>query len=1192
MNKDEISQLSKKLHSVAKIEFPKFELPSIPKNGLFMTNENSKILFENNIGSYDIKNDIIILNNGETFKGKVDIIGKNYTLVEGEYKWPSGQIFNGSFLDDNKYKGTLSFKNGNEFYGIFNNENFEGDGKFNWNDNEYIEGNFRKGKINGLGTLKKNNYLLKGNFIDSVLNGKIIEFKVNLNGNVYEFEEFNFINGEFNDKIIKLKKDNNDCVLSGRNYNNAKINPNKRKINITNIELRALNDCFHLINSIIPIIQQPSIPEEGLIVTKEEENYFEFQNGIHANYDENKEEYELVLPNGEKLINGWLENTPQNKYWMEKGKYIWPSGQEYNGSFTEDNKFNSDDAELKYKNDWTYKGQFENGKLNGKGIFEWSNKNKIDSYFSNGKINGIFNIKWGNILLEGNISDSSIIGFEATIDKHLYKIQKIDKTKVEDDLIIDKDKDEYISVSYRIEKNEIILNNLIENKQQFLDILNSNLEFPNIEPFSIQDKVLIEEKCIKEIIFSDGIIYNKETKTLLLPNKEVFKGELKKDENNNNAYLLDEGEYEWPSGQKYIGKFNENNTFKDNEDLKIIFKNKCIYSGKFKNGKPFGKGDIKWDNGDYIIGNYQGGEVFGETNIKKNNIILKGNYINSIINGVIKDINITINQNNYKISNLTINKGIIEEDYLNIEDDENNKTKVQLNDENKKILSEEEYKHFKLNDKNIVSLFKSLSKIRKINLPYYSSPSIPENGLVFPDDIEKHFVNIKFSNNETFKGTIKYNNDRDFLDEGVYEWPFGQKYKGRFRENKFDSEKAELYYKNEWRYIGGFKLGKLQGYGEYENEMGEIIKGNFEQGKMDNNIIIKTKNIYFEGNLKDSINELYIKNFKGKINNSNYEIYDFKINDKNIRFKKDNISFYSEISKGWKLKLIESLLVKATSYNHNFFYNEPYKKESSNENRIKMLKIQDNINSEKISKLSIYYNKLSKENRIIKGEIGRILGVNLDQQLSFNELMYKMKVTNKISKNDAKSLSSKIDYFNKIKELSKNKNYNDIEEREILKICDNKLLKEMENEIHLINQDINNLRKEREIIEKEKNSKEKELKDLNYLYNIINQNYNELKNQKIKIEDDTKLIEQKIKDVKNENDYLDKYLNNIKNNSKKNNKIIISNKIKNLEAENHKILNEINEKQEIINNGNKEKEDLLKRIKEFEDIIKKQKNNK
>ena len=257
-----------------------------------------------------------------------------------------------------------------------------------------------------------------------------------------------------------------------------------------------------------------------------------------------------------------------------------------------------------------------------------------------------------------------------------------------------------------------------------------------------------------------------------------------------------------------------------------------------------------------------------------------------------------------------------------------------------------------------------------------------------------------------------------------------------------------------------------------------------------------------------------------------------------------------------------------------------------------MLKIQDNINSEKISKLSIYYNKLSKENRIIKGEIGRILGVNLDQQLSFNELMYKMKVTNKISKNDAKSLSSKIDYFNKIKELSKNKNYNDIEEREILKICDNKLLKEMENEIHLINQDINNLRKEREIIEKEKNSKEKELKDLNYLYNIINQNYNELKNQKIKIEDDTKLIEQKIKDVKNENDYLDKYLNNIKNNSKKNNKIIISNKIKNLEAENHKILNEINEKQEIINNGNKEKEYLLKRIKEFEDIIKKQKNNK
>ena len=731
MNKDEISQLSKKLHSVAKIEFPKYEFPSIPKNGLFMINENSKILFENNIGSYDTKNDIILLNNGETFKGKMNITGKNYTLVEGEYKWPSGQIFNGHFLDDNKYKGTFIFNNGNKFYGTFNNENFEGNGKFNWNDNEYIEGNFRKGKINGIGILKKKNYLLKGNFIDSVLNGIINEFKVNLNGDIYEFEEFNFKNGKFEDEIIKLKKNNNICILSERSYNNIKIYPNKRKINITYNELRVLNDCFHLINNIIPKIQQPSIPEEGLIVTREEEYNLEFQNEIHANYNEDKEEYELFLPNGEKLIKGWLENTSQNKYWIAKGRYIWPSGQEYYGTFNEDNKFDSDYAELKFENEWIYKGQFENGKLKGKGIFEWSNKNKLDSYFSNGKINGKCTIKWGNILFEGNISNSSIIGFEAIIDRHLYKIRKIDKTKVEDDLIIDKDADECISVPYKIENNEIILNYLIDNKQEFLDILNSILQFPNIEPFSITDNVLIEEKCIKEIIFSDGIIYNKETKTLILPNKEVFKGELKKDENNNNAYLLDEGEYEWPSGQKYIGKFNEKNTFKDNEDLKIIFKNKCTFSGRFKNGKPLGKGDIKWDNGDYIIGNYQGGEVFGETNVKKNNIILKGNYINSIINGEIKDINITINQNNYKISNLTINKGIIEENYLNIEDDENNKVKVQLNDENKKILSEEEYKQFELNDKNIVSLFKSLSKIRNINLPYYSSPSIPENGFRF-----------------------------------------------------------------------------------------------------------------------------------------------------------------------------------------------------------------------------------------------------------------------------------------------------------------------------------------------------------------------------------------------------------------------------------------------------------------------------
>ena len=48
-------------------------------------------------------------------------------------------------------------------------------------------------------------------------------------------------------------------------------------------------------------------------------------------------------------------------------------------------------------------------------------------------------------------------------------------------------------------------------------------------------------------------------------------------------------------------------------------------------------------------------------------------------------------------------------------------------------------------------------------------------------------------------------------------------------------------------------------------------------------------------------------------------------------------------------------------------------------------------------------------------------------------------------------------------------NNNQIEEKEISKICGNKMKTDMQDEIHLINLDIITLRKERDIIEEENN---------------------------------------------------------------------------------------------------------------------------
>jgi hypothetical protein len=391
-----------------------------------------------------------------------------------------------------------------------------------------------------------------------------------------------------------------------------------------------------------------------------------------------------------------------------------------------------------------------------------------------------------------------------------------------------------------------------------VNILKRELEFPKIEPFSIgEDELILDDNIIN---FENGIIYNKETRTLLMPNKEKFKGELKID--SNNRYWLMEGEYIWPSGQKYIGTFNDKNNFEGNEKSKIIFDNKCTYEGNFKNGEPNGKGKISWENGDNIEGNFIDGKVCGETSIKKNTISCTGTFINSLIKGTINNIRTNINKHNYKISSITIKNGTIEDEILNIEDDKDQKIEVKLNEENKKILSEDNYKMFECKENEILALFKCLNKLRKIQLPYYKAPSFPENGLKIPNINQNQTLKITFPNNERFKGKASLINEKIVYD-GEYQWPFGQKYIGTIKNGKFDSEKGELKYKNEWIYKGEFKEGKIEGYGEYQNfKNGEIIKGIFENDEIKKSIIIKTKDAYFEGDNIDSINELYIKILK------------------------------------------------------------------------------------------------------------------------------------------------------------------------------------------------------------------------------------------------------------------------------------------------------------------------------------------
>ena len=327
----------------------------------------------------------------------------------------------------------------------------------------------------------------------------------------------------------------------------------------------------------------------------------------------------------------------------------------------------------------------------------------------------------------------------------------------------------------------------------------------------------------------------------------------------------------------------------------------------------------------------------------------------------------------------------------------------------------------------------------------------------------------------------------------------------------------------------------------------------------------------------------------GKIGDHTYEINEFKISDETIRVKRDGRDeeiFELNISLKLRIKIIESLLIKVKSNNQKFYYNEPYKKDFSNENKIKMLKIQDNIHSVQLSKLSIYFNRLNKKNRITKGKIGKIIGVDIGEEISNNDLIEKLKKTYHINKIDKKNLQKKSGNLLTLNENKKNNN--EIEFKEITKICNSKMLKEMKDEIYLINKDINTLQKEKEINKKEKKDKMKEFEELNIYYELLNNNYNKLKSDKIKIEEKEKKIEEDSKSFQEKNNHLMRYLNNLKNNWI-NNKNGMNKKIKDLENENNKLLKEIKEKEEIIINDNKEKEELTKTIKYLEGLIKKQK---
>ena len=1165
-----INKLFKKIKACSSINFPKYRLPLINEEELSVQKESSNIFFKNG-ENYDKNSKTLKFPNGQIFVGEIKNIGNKYYLEKGVYNWSSGQKYEGKFENNLFNEGELKYGD-NIYNGKFKDGLFMGQGEFQFNNKENVIGNFENGEINGYAFVKKNNLEINGHFVESKPRGKISKFLLTLDNHTYEFKNFNYENEKILDNHLYFKKDRKQLTYV-KLLEEMKI-PDIPEMDIQNDELLLFKKYLNLIIIKIPEFKNPKISEEKLKVKESNGIIIKFENGEEANIDENSDdENELTIPNGEKF-NGILDL--ENNYNLKEGKYIWPSGQSYEGKFNENNKFETkiEDGKLSLENKWSYKGKFKNGQFNDKGILKYENGKTINAYFKENKIMGHTIIKFENIEIQADIRNELISGIKINENGKIYKIKEINlnNNSYKPFVIIKGDNENefnYFCLNYKINKDKIELEkiNKMPNEElnKVLKILDNRIIFPPFEFPSINENSLIIEQNDNRIELSDGNFYDKEKETLFLTNDEYYKGKL---ENISNKFYLVEGEYFWPDGQKYIGKFNHENTFHSDGDISTLIFQDFTFKGRFENGLPNGQGELIYKNGDIIKGKFINGKLYGEAFIKKDNISFEANYIYSMIDGYIKNIQFVNTDEQINNNQFTVIKGKIKENEIKFK----GKT-IQLTEENRNLIPEKDYKKIELDEEDIIILFKFISKVRKLNLPNYEQPRISEEGIYIQQGNNLQNVKLAFPNNEIFTGKIQQKiGNKYMLVEGEYNWPDGQKYKGKFEKNRFCDESGELNYSDQSKFIGGFKKGLFKGYGKYTSKK-YIIEGIFRKGHIQNNINIKSKNFMFEGKDISVINELYIKHFKVQTKEHSYEISDFNINNDNIIYKRDAIEFKLEISKELKKKIIESLLIRNKSLPKNFFYNNPYMGDLSNENIIKTLKIENNIYSGKLSKLTIYKNKLVEEDKTRKKEIKKFDAGKLFKKITNQNIDYRL--------SSIKSLREKINNDLKVKKYIKPLNFGEIEQNVIGKIFNRKMLKEMEKENNLLKQDINTLKMEKELIEKERYDKIQEIKDLNLYLDLIDNNYNDLIKEKEEIEKKTNQIHQELKKIHKENDFLSKYL---RKNPTINNSEEISKSIREFEYNNSRILNEIIEKQERINEQNKEKEKLRKQIKELENI--------
>ena len=519
----------------------------------------------------------------------------------------NGAKYVGEFLNGQKHgQGVEILDDGRKYEGGFKNGNFDGKGVLSFPDGDKFVGEYKDGKPDGPGVdIYANGDMYEGEYKNGKRHGQVVVTRTN-----GDKCKYTYVNGVRQGKAEAQITENGMKIIYELNFKNDDLEKNG-KIKYPN---------GNVYEGEIDLKTWKPVPGKGGFILNNGKWIGKLNNNLPNGYGEfhydNGDIYIGEMKEGKRVGNGSIKYSDGS---MAQGNFV---NDELNGEgvylgVVKD--VNGQKVRLQYK------GNFVNGKYEGKGEFIDEEGEKYIGEFKNGlksghgvltTINGDKHA--GNFKNDVEEGKFVVLRKNGNIEKGLYKDGYRQGEWNVDYFYGDKGKYTYkngerqgkAEVHRKIDGMECIYE--LNYKDGFIE-KNGKIKYPNGNVYNGE----IDLKTWKPVP-------NKECE-LIINGVDTWKGEIKNGlpyrkgvmfYENGGKY---EGEYKngkmhgigvlmFPNGDKYAGNFLEGK--REGRGV-YTFADGTKYEGEYKNGKRHGQGVLTFPNGDKYAGNFLEGKEDG-----------------------------------------------------------------------------------------------------------------------------------------------------------------------------------------------------------------------------------------------------------------------------------------------------------------------------------------------------------------------------------------------------------------------------------------------------------------------------------------------------------------------------------------------------------------------------------------------------